>query len=185
MTTTNSSGTIQVTPPSGFFGSDGFYTLPTISATGAQYYTITTDPTPSGTQVGLKLSNDHGKISPSLYIKYVKSKIGKVEMTKVKARVDKLKKLVLNAHDMGQTTLYENLSKMLIILVRESEANAYGIDKFLDKPVIDKFMHKVKENPVKFDLLEKFPRTIPAVVQKKIKKVQKAALFDSYHVLYS
>lgn len=154
--------------------STGFYTTPQFVYS-----------TPAGTETKFVIGNDgNGHLSPTLYVKYVKSKIGKIELAKLKARVAKLKKLVVNASDMGQTALYENLSHMLAITIRESEANAYGIDRFVDRKFIDKFRNKVKESPVRFDLLENFPRTIPANVQKKIKEVQGAQLFDNLHVLY-
>lgn len=152
---------------------------------GDQIVTVDLPETPSGIQGSLKLTkNEQGEISPKLYIKYLKSKLTKVQKERLKIRLAKLQKMVLNAHDMGQTTAYEKLSEMLAVVIRESEAHACGVNTYVDQHFIDKFMSKVKEKPVRFETLDKFPRTIPLHIRKKIKTVQTAKLFDTYKVLY-
>lgn len=136
---------------------------------------------------------DKGKvkrISPKLYFSYVKSKLNKTQTKKLKARLQKLQSLVKNADETGQKALYEELSKMLFIAIRESEAAACGHDVYVNRADIDKFMNIVTEddensrNPIRFKKLEEFPRAIPAKIQKTIKSVQAKGLFDELWVLY-
>lgn len=160
----------------------------TVPSSNSDHYVISYSDSVSGVgnvQSTLKVTNNgQGQISPKLYIKFVKSKLTKIQQKKLKIRLGKLQKMVQNAHDMGQTSMYENLSKMLATVIRESEAVVCGINTYIDREAINKFMHRVKENPVRFDLLEKFPRTIPVNIQTQIKTVQKRKLFDNLHVLY-
>jgi hypothetical protein len=130
------------------------------------------------------------RIGPRLYFNYVKSKLRKTEVKKLKARLKKLQQLVKNAEEVGQKALYEEFSKMLIIAVRESEAAACGYNVIVNKEDVEKFRILVSESdatygsPVFFKTLEEFPRPIPAKVQKIIKSVQAKAIFDKLHVLY-
>lgn len=130
------------------------------------------------------------RISPKLYFSYVKSKLNKTQTKRLKARLNKLQSLVKNADETGQKALYEELSKMLFVAVRESEAAACGHDVFVNRKDINKFMHIVTEdsdsqrNPIRFKKLEEFPRAIPAKIQKTIKSVQAKGLFDEFWVLY-
>jgi len=146
-------------------------------------YGIATD---SGTEAGVKLTRQPQTkdISASLYIKFVKSKLGKIQQDKVKRRLAKLQKLVAYSEEMKQQALYEELTKEVAVLVREAEIAAYGIDTFIDKAHIDKFMHLVKERCIKWDLLEKFPRVVPKKVQTKVKALHKANIFDELWILY-
>ncbi|HXN74858.1 MAG TPA: hypothetical protein VN855_00005, partial [Candidatus Acidoferrum sp.] len=86
--------------------------------------------------------------------------------------------------------LYETLSKMLVVAVRESEAAACGYDVFVNQKDVTKFMGLVTEddtshkNPVFFKKLEEFPRALPAKIQKTVKSVQSKGLFDELWVLY-
>src|SRR5208283_2775599 len=54
----------------------------------------------------------------------------------------------------------------------------------VDRSVIDKFRYKVKDQVIKFEELEKFPRMIPSKVQKVIAEVKERKLFDKHHVLF-
>lgn len=166
-----------------------FYTIQNAdySLVPASQFLTSFSTTPSGTSVVLSnknVSTEQGKISPSLYIKYVKSKLSKLEQKRLKHRLSKLQKLVKDAKDMGQQSFYENLTKMLAIVVRESEAFACGVTKSIDRETIDKYINRVKENPVKFTSLDKFPRSIPSNVKRKIKSVQDRKLFDKLDVLF-
>ena len=138
----------------------------------------------SGTGVSLKAERKTEGISPKLYVNYVKSKLNKIQKEKLKKNIDKLQRMVRSAEDMGQTAYFEELSKMLIVAVREAEALALGVDTWVTKQAIDKFMYKVKDQVIKFDRLEKFPREIPANIRKIIKVHQKANVFDELWILY-
>lgn len=122
------------------------------------------------------------ELGPRLYMKYVKSKLTKVQTQKVKERMDKLKKLIPYAKDMGQVALYEELSKELLVILRESEAVAIGCTQFVDRASINKFITIVKDRVVKFDKFENFPRVVPQKIRTKVKTAQK--VFDQIHILF-
>jgi len=130
------------------------------------------------------------RIGPKLYFSYVKSKLNKTQLKKLKSRLTKLQSLVKSAEETGQKALYEEFSKMLVVAVRESEAAACGHDVYVNKKDINKFMNLVTEdqqsrrNPIRFKKLEDFPRAIPTKIRKIIKSVQSKQLFDELHVLY-
>lgn len=130
------------------------------------------------------------RIGPKLYFSYVKSKLNKLQTKKLKARLQKLQSLVKNADETGQKAQYEELSRMLVVAVRESEAAACGHNVYVNRADIDKFRYQVSENdnshvnPIHFKKLEEFTRTIPAKIRKTIKSVQTKGLFDELWVLY-
>jgi len=140
--------------------------------------------TPSGTEIKLTGKKENGIYHPRLYFKYVKSKLTDIQKKKLDKRLSKLKKLIVQSYELEQDTLYEELTKMLAIVVRESEAYACGITKWIDREHIDKFMDKVQEKSIKFKPLDEFTRVIPTKVAKIIKEIKKRELFDEYWVLY-
>lgn len=163
-----SSGTSDsiITLPEGYsFNSD----ITIGSSTGSRL-TVTTNITEKG-------------INPALFFRFVKSKLTKTQQDKVKARMNKLKKLIPYAKEMGQQAFYEELTKELVVLMKESEIEAIGCDTFVTKDKIDRFM-SVKDRVVKFDVFENFPRVVPKKVQDKFKRIKKTMVFDSYHILY-
>lgn len=148
--------------------------------------------TGSGTHISLGASGNGSKkrIGPKLFFSYVKSKLNKSEVKKLKARLSKLQTLVKNAEEMGQQALYEEFSKMLAMVARESEAVACGYETYINKKDVEKYMHLVTENDkaqksvVYLKKLTDFPRAIPVNIQKIIKNTQKKGLFDELWVLY-
>ena len=122
---------------------------------------------------------------PQLYFKYVKSKLTKLQQDKLKERLDKLKKLIVQAKELKQQALFEELAKRLTLVIKESEAIACGIEYRVERQHIDKIRDKVKGLNIEFGPFEEFPRTVPAKVVKKIKQIQKTCVFDSYWILYT
>ena len=130
------------------------------------------------------------RIGPKLFFSYVKSKLNKSQQKKLKARLGKLQQLVKQAEELNQQALFEELSKSLVLAVRESEAVACGYDTWLKQADVAKFMSMVRENdtanssPVFFKKLEEFPRAIPANVKKALKAAQSKGIFDEFWILY-
>jgi hypothetical protein len=140
--------------------------------------------TPSGIQSTVSLKTEDKSISPALYMKYVKSKLGKVHIEKVKRRMAKVQRLISYAKDMGQRALYESLCEEIAVLVRECEIVSFGINTWVESKDIDKFRGLVKDRVIQWNPLEKFPRVIPKSVQAKVRKLEKAKVFDEFWILY-
>jgi len=124
-------------------------------------------------------------ISPKVYFNFVKMKLNKLEMTRLKERLGKLQKLVQESKELGQHTLHEHTALMLAVVARESEAYACGFKYWVKKNVITKYISNVKDKVIKFDKFEEFPRTVPVGVRNKIRAVKKKELFDELWVLYT
>jgi len=142
--------------------------------------------TEAGTDVRVKLgrNNTTKEIGATLYLKYVKSKLGKIQIEKSKNRLAKLQKLVSYSKEMGQQALYEELTREVAMLVQETEMWSFGVDRWLLQHDIDKFRHMIKDKVIKWDQLQNFPRIVPASVQQKVKKLKKANIFDEYWILF-
>lgn len=123
-------------------------------------------------------------IHPRLYFKYVKSKLSKLQQKEMVERLTKLQKLLVQAKDLGQKALYEELARKVAIAIKEQEINVCGIEYTIHKEAINKYREKVKGPEIGFCTLEKYSRPIPANVKKRIEKCKELKLFDNYHVLY-
>lgn len=130
----------------------------------------------------LKVSKTEKQISPSLYIKYVKSKFTETQRKRLDARLSKLKKMIPYAKEMGQFALYEELAKELALILKEIELEALGVTRSCTRADVDKFMNIVKDKVILFENLEDFPRVIPKKIQAQVKKVKPA--FTGLKVLY-
>ena len=124
--------------------------------------------TPTGTGVEFKVAAKGKKeIGATLYLKFVKSKLTKVQVGTAKKRLAKLQKLVAYSKEMGQQALYEELAKEVAILVKEAEIVAAGIDTTVGWKDISKFMNIVRDKVILWKPLEQFPRVIPGVYKLK------------------
>ena len=140
--------------------------------------------TPSGTQIESKRSTVKD-LNPRLYFKYVKSKLSKVEVDKLKPRVAKMRGLAEDALAAGQIGLYEKLLMQLAIMIREQEVDVAGYGTFVTHETIEKFKPKVQGRVVEFCSIEEFPRVLPKPVQKKLKEVRDLGIFDEFWVLHT
>jgi hypothetical protein len=141
--------------------------------------------TPSGVEGTVKLGRGAtNEIGANLYMKFVKSKLGKVQIERSKQRLKKLQNLIAYTKEMGQRALYEALCEEAAILVRETEIVAFGITQWVERNDIEKFRNLVKEKVIKFEPKEKFPRVIPRKIQDRLKALEKAKVFDEFHILF-
>lgn len=139
-----------------------------------------------GTQINFDVikEKDTGKIHPRLYFKFVKSKMTRLQQKELNERLSKLQKLLVQAEDLGQKALYEELARKVAIAVKEQEINVCGIEYAIHGEIINKYRNKVKGPTIGFCKLESYSRPIPANVKKRIEKCKELKLFDQYWVLY-
>ena len=124
-------------------------------------------------------------VSPGVYFRFVKSKMTKIQVAKLKTRVAPLRHLLDGAHKCGQQGLVEELERQLVTVFRYQEAAAAGFDKLIPKRYIDDFIHKVVDRTVAFTLLKEFPRPIPAANQTRIQFAKKVGFFDEMWILFN
>jgi hypothetical protein len=137
-----------------------------------------------GTEINLAFIKDKKVIHPRLYFKFVKSKMSKLHQKELNDRLSKLQKLLIQAEDLGQTSLYEDLARKIAITIKEQEINVCGIEFTVHEEAIKKYKEKVKGPEIGFCSLEKYARPIPSMVKKRIEKCKELKLFDNYWVLY-
>lgn len=124
-------------------------------------------------------------ISATLLFKFVKSKLTKIQQDELKKRLSKLASLLKYSEEMQQWAIYEESATKILEITREQEADLLGIEKFVMKQDVEKFIHNVRERVVKLKELSEFPRIIPDKVRKRLKGLQEKGLFDEYWVLYT
>lgn len=159
--------------------------LPTITFNGQSNSVLTIG---SGTEIRLSDQSFGGSrkdIHPKLYFTFVKSKLTKIETGKLKKKILGLKFHAEEAFAASQKGLYEELTKHLAIAIREQIVSIAGIDQYVTKTDIEKFLKLVRGNVVELDPLEEFPRVLPNKVRKKLKTVQEKELFDEYWILHT
>lgn len=158
-----------------------------LQADGTLYYqpiTYGTYDTNLGTNIHFGFVDDKKVIHPQLYFKFVKSKLNKLEESKLNKRLLTLQKFVVSAENLGQKALYEEFSRKIAITVREQELWACGIELFIGRDAVEKYIKKVRGVDVTISHLEGYARPIPEHVSKRIKRFQDLALFDNYWILY-
>jgi len=151
-------------------GSGTFTSLAQISGTGIAY-----------TQVGNFLVEVKKGISPQLFFKSVKRKMGLLEGKKFNDRIKRIEKAFINAVDNGQCALGEKLLEELARETRESALFARGIKFFIEKTDLDKNKMKIRDGHISDTRLEKYTRVIPDDVLRAKKKVDD--VFDGF-VIY-
>jgi hypothetical protein len=124
------------------------------------------------------------KFSPKIYFRFIKSKLTKIEQDLLREQLNKLKPMLIAANQSGQRALYEKLSVHAAVAIKEQEALAIGCGTRIPKKIIDRFIPKVVDKVVKFDLLANFPRPIPVKVRTRIAEVREKQVFDEFHILY-
>lgn len=143
--------------------------------------------TPSGTSmvVAMESKNNVEGISATLLFKFVKSKLTKIQQGELKKRLSKLASLLKYSEEMQQWAVYEESAKKILEITREQEADLFGIEKFVLKKDVEKFISSVSNKIVKLKALSEFPRIIPERVRKRLKNLQSKGLFDEYLILYT
>lgn len=171
----------QINVQSGVLSTGGSY----IGTGSTVWYQTTNVVTPAGTGIKVESSKKDGRsISPKVYFRFVKSKLVSADVEVLTAKLKKLGKMVVAAKETEQTAMYEALSIQLALVVREQEAAAAGYGKLIRKETVDKFIKLVEGRVIRFDSLDKFPRTIPKAIRTKIQKVKAEEIFDDFQVLY-
>ena len=133
---------------------------------------------------GIRPPAERAKYSATLVFSYVKSKLTRIEQSRLKSRIARLQYLLETCDETEQFALKDELVRNAAIAIREQECAACGYDRNIDRKTIDRFRKDAKTR-IDFDELEKFPRPIPENVRKKIQSVREKGLFDTLWVLYN
>lgn len=127
---------------------------------------------------------DSPGMPPKIYFDLIKSKLSVIDKEILNDKLMKLASLVVNAKDLGQHALYEDLSKKILLTAKEQELSVCGISHVIPRAVVTKYQHKVKSPSVHLSSLESYSRPIPVEPSLIIKKYKDLNVFDRYEVLY-
>jgi hypothetical protein len=159
----------------------------TASTSSIHYTTTANYSSPSGMRADVKYGADKGKpLSPKIYFRYLKSRLTKTDKTALKGRLDNLAAMINSAKENDQAALYETLSAKLVSLLLESEAEAIGCDKYIERSTIEKYKDQVRtdEASVVLDTLEEFPRILPPDVQSTLRSLKTKKVFNEFFILH-
>lgn len=146
--------------------------------------------TPAGTEAKLTVTNKSGLeptkgITTKLLFKLAKSKLTKIEQEVLKVRLGKLSSMIHYAKDMQQWAIYEESGKKILEVVREQEALLQGVDKYISRKDILRFVKLSREKIIKFKDFSEFHRVLPVKVRKTLKNLQNKQIFDNYEILFT
>lgn len=104
----------------------------------------------------------------------------------VENEIEISKRELENAKLINQSLVVNRLERLLDIKEREKIALKEGLNKFIDKSVIEKLIHNnVGGRNLVLINIEEYPRPIPSENAEIISLVQKLQLFDEILILYT
>lgn len=131
---------------------------------------------------GFDMKQEERGIHPRLYFKYIKSKFGLIEKSRLDNRIKKLEKAFDHAMEHGQNALAEKFLARISVETREAFMYAKGVRKFIVKPVLDKHKRNIRGGHISDTRFEDFTRVVPDRVLKKKKEVEEC--FDEFWVYH-
>lgn len=125
-------------------------------------------------------------MEPTEYFNDLKSKISTIDEDKLKANLATVNDIIVNAKNLEQTSLLARLVFTRDVVAREQKALAAGIDKFIYREDILKFIEHVQpKNSVKLIELHRYPRVIPFENAEHIKLAKSLEVFDEFIVAFT
>lgn len=130
----------------------------------------------------VKVSEDHGKISPQLYFTYVKKKFNILERMKLDSRIKKIELAFDEAVENGQSFLANKILEDLSREIRESIILAKGITTYIERDDLLKYKHKIKEGHISDTLIGGYTRVIPKPIADRVKTLR--GIFDDFVIFH-
>lgn len=125
------------------------------------------------------------QMDPQDYFEYVKSM--KEKMTD--EFLDNLYKIIMKqigkAMVTGQNLQARRLAYSLGVIKREHDLVKRGLDVYVLRESIEKFINEVADKAVKVVDLEFYPREIPDAVFERVQELKKDKVFDNYYVVFT
>ena len=125
------------------------------------------------------------QMDPQDYFEYVKSM--KEKMTD--EILDNLYKIIMKqigkSMVTGQNLQTRRLAYSLGVIKREHDLVKRGLDVYVLRESIEKFINEVADKAVKVVDLEFYPREIPDAIAEKVQKLKEDKVFDNFYVLFT
>lgn len=135
-----------------------------------------------------KLTSLDGKnepVTPTEYFDYLKSK-GVHQSNENLDTLEGILSIELSrAKATGQTLMFKRLAFMAAVLTKERELLELGIDKYVLRPDIEKYVNAVENKTVKIIDIERYTRTIPDEIVEQIQLLREKKIFDRFFVVFT
>ena len=123
-------------------------------------------------------------ISPQLYFKYVKSKLGILAKRKFEGRLKQLERAFDEFIEQGHEAMAKKTLETIVRETRYAEIESSGVKYVIDSSAITKHKNSIKGGHISNTSLENFTRPIPTNILNRIKELKKAKVFDEYTVYH-
>lgn len=130
-----------------------------------------------------KVEVDKAAMEPNEYFKVLKKTKKKIDITQLQSQLTAIADYIIKAKELGQTALLDRLSFTYDAIIREQTLLANGFDKFVYEEDITKFLKNTSN--IKLIELERYPRPIPNVNMKDIKKVKDLGVIEKFCVMFT
>lgn len=137
-------------------------------------------------QKDLDVEINEGAVEPKDYFKILKKSKKKTTEENLQKQLNILAENIILAKQAGQKNYIERLSFTYDVILKEQNLLKHKIDTFVYKDDIKNFLDKVTpKNSIKIIELERYPRSIPLDILKKIKTYKDLNLFDEYAIVFT
>ena len=130
-------------------------------------------------------TDQENQMDPQDYFSYIKGM--KEKMTD--EFLDNLYKIITKqigkAMVTGQNLQARRLAYSLGVIKKEHELVKRGVDVYVLRENIEKFINEVADKAVKVVDLEFYPREIPDAIFERVKELKEAKVFDNYYVVFT
>ena len=125
------------------------------------------------------------KVNPKMVFDFVKSQLTLIEIEKLQQQLPKLIGLFEYSKELNQLALYDNACLQVKQISCEQIAYNSGIEKYVSKSDLTKYIEFVEDKVIKLKQLSEFPRIIPDENKKIIKSFQDKKIFDELWIIYT
>lgn len=129
-----------------------------------------------------RIEKKANQISPQLYFKYVKNKLGTLQKLTLERRLKRLTKAFDEVVKNDQEALGMKLIREIDREVRESQIYARGFKHFIEAGDINRYRNQLTTGKISDTKFKDFTRIIPKDVLEKKKKVED--LFDGFVIFH-
>lgn len=123
-------------------------------------------------------------LTPTEYFNDLKDTLKTSNLTELEEDMKTLVGLIEDAKEVGQKALVREYEDLGITYLKERLLFKNGINQYVYKTDIEKYIQNVKNHVVKICEFENFPRTLPKDVIEKVKEVKKLNILDDLWVVF-
>ena len=137
-----------------------------------------------GDKTGVNNQDLRLPLSPMVFFKVTKGKLGILEHKKLSGRIEKIAHLMEEFTKSGQVALKDIIENKFRPLIKEQEMFVTGFSKYITKELLQKFINKTNRR-VELTAVKNYARIIPKKVLEIKTKADKHKLFDGYVILHT